>query len=239
MPLLSPPQDIEKLAMKKGVVLQSIKEVLQSLVDDDFVHQDKIGISNFFWAFRGESGARLETELSRANKSLQHATAQKKAFEAEIVSSSAAQKDSEERSELAAQMSALEERQASLKRELAAYSDCDPETLAALIRGAEVAKLAANRWMDNIWSFESWAKRQMQGREVDLRKFFEESGITDKLDYVGMDVTMPKMPTMAASSSAATTAATLIVTPLSTYNKANKGSMMGGRQPSSKVAKRS
>ena len=72
-------QDIEKLATKKGVISQSVKEVLQvtllcgmsirkrlqphvcsmhrchvfcpmqSLVDDDMVHQDKIGISNFFW----------------------------------------------------------------------------------------------------------------------------------------------------------------------------------------------
>ena len=70
-------QDIEKAASKRGVVQQTVKEVLQvgrtashqgpvlhltkhqhrltwpasmqSLVDDDRVHQDKIGISNFFW----------------------------------------------------------------------------------------------------------------------------------------------------------------------------------------------
>lgn len=42
-------QDVEKLASKKGVVLQTIKEVLQSLVDDGMVHQDKIGSSNYFW----------------------------------------------------------------------------------------------------------------------------------------------------------------------------------------------
>jgi hypothetical protein len=42
-------QDIEKLASKRGVVLQSVKEVLQTLVDDDLVHAEKIGISNYFW----------------------------------------------------------------------------------------------------------------------------------------------------------------------------------------------
>ena len=30
-----PSQDLEKLAPKKGVVLQSVKEVVQALVDDD------------------------------------------------------------------------------------------------------------------------------------------------------------------------------------------------------------
>jgi Mnd1 HTH domain len=79
--LLPPPlewmQDIEKLGAKKGIVSQSIKEVLQvqsrclhfkchaqlapamltntcigllqSLVDDDLVHQEKIGSSNCYW----------------------------------------------------------------------------------------------------------------------------------------------------------------------------------------------
>ena len=42
-------QDVEKIAAKKGVVLQTIKEVLQSLVDDDLVHSERIGASNYFW----------------------------------------------------------------------------------------------------------------------------------------------------------------------------------------------
>jgi hypothetical protein len=34
-------------------------------VDDDRVHQDKIGISNFFWAFPSEAGVRLETDKGK------------------------------------------------------------------------------------------------------------------------------------------------------------------------------
>ena len=33
------------------VVMQSVKEVLQSLVDDDLVDSEKIGTSIYFWAF--------------------------------------------------------------------------------------------------------------------------------------------------------------------------------------------
>lgn len=44
-----PEQDIEKIAPKRGVVLQAVKDVLQGLVDEDLVHCEKIGISNFFW----------------------------------------------------------------------------------------------------------------------------------------------------------------------------------------------
>ncbi|KAG0574593.1 hypothetical protein KC19_VG274800 [Ceratodon purpureus] len=35
----------QKLGPKKGVILQSVKDVIQSLVDDDLVLKDKIGTS--------------------------------------------------------------------------------------------------------------------------------------------------------------------------------------------------
>ena len=53
-------QDMEKLAPKKGVIVQSVKEVLQALVDDSLVHQDKIGISNFFWSFPSEAAVKVD-----------------------------------------------------------------------------------------------------------------------------------------------------------------------------------
>jgi len=40
-------------------VQQAIKEVLQGLVDDDLVHQEKIGISNFFWSFPAEASTKV------------------------------------------------------------------------------------------------------------------------------------------------------------------------------------
>ena len=45
-------KDLEKLCPKeKGITSQSVKEVLQSLVDDSMVDTDKIGTSIYFWAF--------------------------------------------------------------------------------------------------------------------------------------------------------------------------------------------
>lgn len=41
-------KEIESLASKRGVVQQTIKDVNQSLVDDNLVTLDKIGASNFF-----------------------------------------------------------------------------------------------------------------------------------------------------------------------------------------------
>jgi hypothetical protein len=40
-------KDIEKLGVKKGVIAQAIKDVLQSLVDDNLVCCEKIGVRPF------------------------------------------------------------------------------------------------------------------------------------------------------------------------------------------------
>lgn len=45
-------KELEKhLPKEKGIVQQSVKEVLQSLVDDRLVNGEKIGTSNYFWSF--------------------------------------------------------------------------------------------------------------------------------------------------------------------------------------------
>ena len=45
-------KELEKIAFKeKGIVSQSVKDVLQSLVDDDLITSEKIGTSVYFWAF--------------------------------------------------------------------------------------------------------------------------------------------------------------------------------------------
>lgn len=36
---------------EKGIVAQSVKEVVQSLVDDGYVDSERIGTSIYFWAF--------------------------------------------------------------------------------------------------------------------------------------------------------------------------------------------
>jgi hypothetical protein len=38
-------KELEKMGPKKGVISQSVKDVVQSLVDDDLVLKDKIGTS--------------------------------------------------------------------------------------------------------------------------------------------------------------------------------------------------
>jgi transposase len=47
-------KELETLIPKEcGIIHQAVKDVLQSLIDDDLVHTDKIGTAVYFWSFPG------------------------------------------------------------------------------------------------------------------------------------------------------------------------------------------
>lgn len=48
-----------------GIVAQSVKDVVQSLVDDNLVDTDKIGTSVYFWAFPSKATAHRQAKLAR------------------------------------------------------------------------------------------------------------------------------------------------------------------------------
>ncbi|XP_022373746.1 meiotic nuclear division protein 1 homolog isoform X2 [Enhydra lutris kenyoni] len=83
-------KDMEKIAPKeKGITAMSVKEVLQSLVDDGMVDCERIGTSNYYWAFPSKAlHARkrkleiLESQVSEGNQ--KHTNLQKSIEKAKI-----------------------------------------------------------------------------------------------------------------------------------------------------------
>uniref|UniRef100_A0A803NRT7 Mnd1 HTH domain-containing protein n=1 Tax=Cannabis sativa TaxID=3483 RepID=A0A803NRT7_CANSA len=63
-------KELEKLGPKKGVITQSVKDVLQSLVDDDLVSKDKIGTSVYFWSLPSCAGNQLRNVTRKLESDL-------------------------------------------------------------------------------------------------------------------------------------------------------------------------
>ena len=67
-------KELEKIAPKeKGIVQGTVKDVIQSLVDDGLVDTDKIGTSVYFWAFPSKAintKQRKLEELEQQNEAL-------------------------------------------------------------------------------------------------------------------------------------------------------------------------
>ncbi|XP_064508346.1 meiotic nuclear division protein 1 homolog isoform X5 [Pseudopipra pipra] len=150
-------KDIEKIAPKeKGITSMSVKEILQSLVDDGMVDTDRIGTSNYFWAFPSKA-------LHARKRKLEELESQA------------------ERAALMEELAALRQKKEQLKAEIDKYRECDPDVVEEMRQTNKVAKEAANRWTDNIFSIKSWAKRKFGFEESRIDKGF---GIPEDLDYI-------------------------------------------------------
>ncbi|KAF8052945.1 hypothetical protein N665_1485s0013 [Sinapis alba] len=185
---------------KKGVISQSVKDVIQSLVDDDLVAKDKIGISVYFWSLPSCAGnqlrsvrQKLETDLQGSNKKLAELVDQCEALKK-------GREESEERTEALGQLKDIEKKHKELKNEMVQFADNDPATLEAMRAAIEVAHQSANRWTDNIFTLRQWcsnnfpqAKEQLEHlyteyqREEDLNQkgfCIYQAGITEDFDYL-------------------------------------------------------
>ncbi|KAI9137181.1 meiotic nuclear division protein 1 [Paraphysoderma sedebokerense] len=175
-------KDLEKLAPKnKGIVAQTVKEVLQSLVDDNMVTAEKIGISNYFWSFPSQCGQIRQTKIDNLNAEKDKLLAKKQQLEEDIQQARVGKEESEKRSILLSQLAEAESLRKQHLAELAKFKECDPEVLEAKERKTQVCKDAANRWTDNIFILQSYCTRQMN---LESKRFFEAFELPDDFDSI-------------------------------------------------------
>jgi Fe2+ or Zn2+ uptake regulation protein len=177
-------KEVEKLGSKRGVVLQAIKDVLQSLVDDDLVRQEKIGSSNYFWSFESDTAVKLDTDHQKLQVRLQVATAEEATLTSQLAATMQGKEETQERQQLMQSVDELDKKVAGLTNELAQYADNDPERYNAMKEACGVALDSANRWIDNIHTLRSWVKKKFQGNGGEIDAFFAENGAPEDMDYL-------------------------------------------------------
>lgn len=184
-------KELEKSGPKKGVIMQSVKDVVQSLVDDDLVFKDKIGTSVYFWSLPSCAGNQLRNIHRKLESDLQ--SSEKK--HAELINQCNALKkgreESDEREAALVELKAIEQKYNELKEEIAQYSDNDPATFEAKKQAIEVAHEAANRWTDNIFTVQKWCSNNFPQAKEQLDKLYNEVGITDDFDNLELPSPIP------------------------------------------------
>ncbi|KAF9961053.1 hypothetical protein BGZ70_008379 [Mortierella alpina] len=189
------------------IVQQSVKDVLQSLVDDGLVTVEKIGTSNYYWSFPSAVQQSKQAKLESLREELQRLEKANADLEATIKDVSGGREDSvsvnnvelcsmahasivheltprlacnqDHRRELMAQLVEAEALDADLQKELKQYSDSDPTLLEAQKKYSQVAKDAVNRWTENIFTFQSYCVGNFN---IDRHEFNANFGIPDDLD---------------------------------------------------------
>ncbi|XP_073432489.1 meiotic nuclear division protein 1 homolog isoform X3 [Dendrobates tinctorius] len=175
-------KDLEKIAPKqKGITSMSVKDVLQSLVDDGMVDSERIGTSNYFWAFPSKALHARKRKLEMLESQTSEAVQKKKQLEQSVQKAKVGRQDTEERTKLAEKLAALRQQREQFMTELEKYKECDPDVIDEIRKANQVAKEAVNRWTDNIFSVKSWAKKKFGFEESKIDKTF---GIPEEFDYI-------------------------------------------------------
>ncbi|KAF8782520.1 meiotic nuclear division protein 1 homolog [Argiope bruennichi] len=175
-------KDLEKICPKeKGIVAQSVKDVLQSLVDDGLVDSEKVGTSIYFWAFPSKAFNNRKRKINDLNAKLDDARKKIKRLDTQFAEAKCGREDSIARDGILKQLNECQKEVINLKEKIEKYKDCDPQVLEEVKKQIEISKDAANRWTDNIFAIKSWCKNKFFIEESVLNKQF---GIPEELDYI-------------------------------------------------------
>lgn len=175
-------KELEKIAPKeKGIVMQTVKDVLQTLLDDGFVRSERIGTSIYFWTFPGENITAIEQRISEGSKKIVAAEFKLGKLREICEKEKRGKEDTEERQILLRELEELKAKEAQLNEQIAKFSDIDPEAIARTEGRMKEYKEAANVWTDNIFSIQSWCEKKYDISKESLNKQFD---IPQELDYV-------------------------------------------------------
>ncbi|KAK4874044.1 hypothetical protein RN001_013404 [Aquatica leii] len=175
-------KDLEKIAPKeKGIIANSVKDVVQKLVDEGEIDTDKIGTSVYFWAFPSKATNTRKRKLAELTNQYEQSNKKLKVTEESLAELELGKEDTVKRNEYLDEVMDLEIQKKNLNKELQHYVENDPVALKKMQDQIKGLKEAANRWTDNIFSVKSWCKRKFNVEDQMLNKQF---GISSDLDYV-------------------------------------------------------
>ncbi|XP_011646948.1 meiotic nuclear division protein 1 homolog [Pogonomyrmex barbatus] len=165
---------------EKGITVQTVKDVLQALVDDGLVRSEKIGTSTYFWKFPGENITATERRIADTSKKLVEAEFKLEKLKEEVQKEKKLKNDTEEKRKFLKEIEQLKKEEQEIKNHIAKFCNADPEMIAEMNKKAQKYKNGANTWTDNIFAIQSWCKNKFGVSEQDLNKQFN---IPEDLDY--------------------------------------------------------
>ncbi|CAO3615469.1 unnamed protein product [Cunninghamella blakesleeana] len=172
-------KELEKLGPKKGIALQSVKEVVQSLIDDNLIMTEKIGISNYYWSFPSAAIQSKKNMIETIQKQLDQGQSTIDQLMNNINNEKIGREPSDERTILINQLNEVIEEQKQLSAQLKQYQNPDTILAQTKAKASKIAKDSANRWTENIWFIQSYCINKLH---MDKNTFNQAFNIGDDFD---------------------------------------------------------
>lgn len=161
--------------------MQTVKEVVQSLVDDRLVNCEKIGTSNYFWSFPTAVLHNQKMKLDSLKLESDSYEEKIRKLKEEVERLRTERPETPERLELIKRHSELKAKLKALNDQLEAMKENDPASLEAKVQANKKLKEEINIWTDNLFAIENYCVKNLG---VERRAFTEMFNIPDNLDYV-------------------------------------------------------
>ncbi|KAM0672794.1 Mnd1-like meiotic recombination protein [Ordospora colligata] len=174
-------QELETIGSKKGIVTNTIKDILQQLVDDGLIFNEKVGINSLYWSFTSDGPQKkrmrckqLVEECERLEENINN----KRMY---VEKEKKIKKYTEERNELEQTLNMLMKIDEDLRRELDKFQDVDPEAYKKLISDKESVVDQCNKIIDNIFVVQDYVCNRFSMDKTDFNAGF---AIPNDLDYI-------------------------------------------------------
>uniref|UniRef100_A0A0N5AH39 Meiotic nuclear division protein 1 homolog n=1 Tax=Syphacia muris TaxID=451379 RepID=A0A0N5AH39_9BILA len=175
-------KELEKIAPKqKGIIPQSVKEITDILVDEGLVECEKIGTLSCYWAFPSKAAQTRKRKLDELTAKVNEATLRIEGLKADVEKARLGKEDTQERAKLLTRLMCLSDTVKELERKRLILAENGPEAVAKAEKCVNVAKVAVNRWTDNIFTIKKWCKTKFA---MDDKLLNTEYGIDPEMDYV-------------------------------------------------------
>ncbi|KAG5860328.1 Mnd1-like meiotic recombination protein [Encephalitozoon hellem] len=174
-------QELESLGSKKGIVVNTIKDILQQLVDDGLVTVEKVGSSNLYWSFASDGVQKKKLRckgLAEECKSMSEEVLRKREY---LESERAAKNYTKERRELESKLNALSKIEEEQREELSKFEETDPTVYDKLIADRREVVDEYNKIIDNIFIIQDYICNKFSMEKSEFNSSF---GIPQDLDYI-------------------------------------------------------
>lgn len=164
-------RELEKVASKeKGVPMNTVKDTLQQLVDDDQVETAKIGNQTYYWLFKSKATKDKQTELEELIKKIETKEAYLKELEDKLGKIDAG--DFEDTEEKQKTLEELKERYKEIEKQLDQNN-----------QEGDIVKTVneLNDWTDNLFLIRKYVQNNMK---MDPKQLDKEFGIPKDMEYI-------------------------------------------------------
>ena len=174
-------KEVENLGAKAGVIINTVKDVLQSLLDDNLVDTDKIGIGNFYWAFLSKAQQNRENRITFLTSEIDSTKNERKLTQSKLENVTETRKPTEARQAAKEEHQSLLEELAGIDAEMETLRKNQPEYVQECLDRAKKSTEEGNRYTDEVFTMIGFMKKTMSAREEDIRRQFE---VPEEFDYM-------------------------------------------------------